>query len=75
MNFSIQLTRGAEYATLGLPKRVEVSNLMVASKVAKGLLFDARALGEVECPDGYSVYDADGDWAERYRTVPRKQQH
>jgi hypothetical protein len=75
MNFLVQFTRGAEYCSLGLPKSVEVSNLMVASKVAKGLLFDARALGEAECPDGYSVYDSKGDWTERYRTVARKRQH
>jgi hypothetical protein len=73
MHFSIQFTRGADYATVGLPQSVEVSNLMVASKVAKGLLFDARAKDGTECPDGYSVYDADGDWTERYRTVARKQ--
>jgi hypothetical protein len=64
MRFSVQLTQGANYTVVGLPP-------ILASKAAKALLFDIRAGNNTECPDGYAVYDADGDWTERYRTVAR----
>ena len=68
MNFSIQLTRGPAYTGIGPQKTLALRSAVRASEAAKDLLLDARVKG-AESPDGYVIFDADGEWTERYRIV------
>ena len=70
MRFTVRLTRGVEYANVGILKILDLQSALLASKAAKALLLDARAENEdAECPDGYVIFDADGEWTERHRMV------
>ena len=69
MHFSVQLTRGAEYTGIGFRKNLDLPGSLLASRAAKALLLDARSEDDAESPDGYVVFDADGEWTERYRMV------
>jgi hypothetical protein len=75
MRFSVQFTRGEEYAVVGSRETLEADSPILAGRAAKALLLDARAGHDVQSPDGYAVYDADGDWVEGYRLVAKGQRH